>query len=72
MIIKLNEALKTFRKERGWTLDEMAEKLYVTRQAVYYYESGRTRPNIDCFRLYLEAGLKYDLKTEEYTSYEIE
>lgn len=35
------------RKQSGMTQDELAEKLFVTRQTVSGWENGRTQPNLD-------------------------
>ena len=39
--------IKELRQGRGLTQDELAEKLFVSRQTVSNYELGRTRPDID-------------------------
>ena len=49
---KISENIKVLRLSRGWTQQQLAEQLHVTRQAVSHYESGRTQPDIDtCRRL---------------------
>ena len=49
---KIGENIKVLRLSRGWTQQQLAEQLHVTRQAVSHYESGRTQPDIDtCRRL---------------------
>ena len=45
------EIIKRLRQSNGLTQDEMAEKLYVTRQAVSRWENGDTLPNIDTLRI---------------------
>ena len=47
----VNEALKDLRVSRGLTQEEMAGKLFVTRQAVSRWENGETTPNIDTLKL---------------------
>ena len=37
--------VKTFRQERGWSQDQLAELIGVRRQAIYDIESGRYLPN---------------------------
>ena len=46
-----SEILKELRTKRGITQDEMAEKLFVTRQAVSRWENGETTPNVDTLKL---------------------
>lgn len=45
------EIIKKLRQSNGLTQDEMAEKLFVTRQAVSRWENGETLPNIDTLRI---------------------
>lgn len=56
----LPERLAELRKENGWTLADLAEKLEVTRQTCGNYESGSRRPDADiivqiCKRLNVSA-----------------
>ncbi|MCL2438394.1 MAG: helix-turn-helix domain-containing protein [Coriobacteriia bacterium] len=44
-------ALAQFRKNLDLTQDELAEKLFVTRQAISRWETGETTPSIDTLRL---------------------
>lgn len=43
----IGKNIKTLREKRNITQEELAEKLFVTRQTVSNYETGRTRPDID-------------------------
>lgn len=45
------KALSDLRAKHGLTQDEMAEKLFVTRQAVSRWENGKTTPNVDTLKL---------------------
>ena len=45
--VRTNEVLKRLRVEKQMTQDEMAEKLFVTRQAVSRWETGETTPNVE-------------------------
>ena len=47
----LPETLTRIRKHRGLTQAELAQKLYVTRQAVSRWETGETTPGIDMVKL---------------------
>ena len=39
--------LNTLRKQRGYSQEEVAEKIGVSRQAVAKWESGETMPDLD-------------------------
>ena len=39
--------IRTIRIQLGITQEELAERLYITRQAISSYETGRTRPDVD-------------------------
>lgn len=49
--METKEALAKLRKSNGLTQDEMAERLFVTRQAVSRWETGSTTPNIETLKL---------------------
>lgn len=46
-----NEILKNIRTKYNLTQNEMAEKLFVTRQAISRWENGETIPNTDTLKL---------------------
>ena len=46
-MIRLGENLRKYRKQKGLTQDELAEKLYVTRQAVSNWENGKNQPDLE-------------------------
>lgn len=52
--------IKTLRKRAGLTQDDLAEKLYVTRQAVSNWENNKTQPDIDTL-LSLSKALNCDI-----------
>ncbi len=54
--------IKKFREEKKLTQDALAEKLFVTRQAVSSWECGKTEPDIETLKKISEA---LDLSTEE-------
>ena len=49
--MKFADRLKELRKENGWTQDELAEKLGISRSAVGMYEQGRREPDFEMLDL---------------------
>lgn len=49
--MQTKDVLLTLRTQHGLSQDEVAEKVYVTRQAVSRWETGETTPNIDTLKL---------------------
>ena len=47
----VKDVLAELRKERGFTQEELAAKLFVTRQAVSRWETGDTTPSVDMCKL---------------------
>lgn len=47
----LKDVLAQTRKEKGLTQEELARKVFVTRQAVSRWETGETTPSIDMTKL---------------------
>ena len=47
----IKDVIATIRKEAGIMQEEMARRLYVTRQAVSRWEQGETTPGIDMVKL---------------------
>lgn len=43
----LQEKIIKLRKKNGWSQEELADKLYVTRQAVSKWESGQSLPDVE-------------------------
>lgn len=43
----ISKNIKRLRKENKLTQDALAEKLFVTRQTVSYWETGRNQPTLD-------------------------
>ena len=48
--MEFNEKLQELRKKKGFTQEELAEKLYVSRTAISKWESGRGYPNIESLK----------------------
>lgn len=49
--MQTKDVLLALRTQRGLSQDELAEKVYVTRQAVSRWETGETTPNTDTLKL---------------------
>lgn len=49
--VAMKDTITRIRTEQGLTQEEMARKLYVTRQAVSRWETGETSPGIDMVKL---------------------
>lgn len=47
----MKDTIAAIRKEAGLTQEEMARRLYVTRQAISRWEQGTTEPGIDMLKL---------------------
>ena len=43
----IGKNIRTIREQKNLTQDQLAEQLFVTRQTVSNYETGRSRPDID-------------------------
>ena len=48
--MEFNEKLQMLRKQKSYTQEELAERLFVSRTAVSKWESGRGYPNIDSLK----------------------
>ena len=51
----LKDVLAHTRKEKGLTQEELARKVFVTRQAVSRWETGETQPNTETLKLLSRA-----------------
>ena len=49
--METKNVLLALRTEKGLSQDELAEKLFVTRQAVSRWENGETTPNVETLKL---------------------
>ena len=45
--MKLAEKIMALRKQRGWSQEELAQQLSVSRQSVSKWESGASAPDLD-------------------------
>ena len=57
------DILRQLRVQKGLSQDELAEKLYVTRQAVSRWETGETTPNVETLKL---LSRFFDVSNEDY------
>ena len=49
--METKDVIYELRTKRGLSQEELAEKVFVTRQAVSRWETGETIPNIDTLKL---------------------
>ena len=49
--METKDILKSLREKQGLTQDELAERVFVTRQAVSRWETGETQPNTETLKL---------------------
>ena len=62
---EIGENIRVLRLSRGWTQQELAAQLHMTRQAVGHYESGRTVPDVEtCRRLAEVFGVELEVLLE--------
>ena len=45
--MKFSDKIMTLRKRKGWSQEELANQLDVSRQAIYKWESGLTTPELE-------------------------
>ena len=57
--MKLAEKIMTLRKQRGWSQEELAQQLFVSRQSVSKWESGASVPDLDKI---LKKSIRIDRK----------
>ena len=63
-----SEKISALRKQKGWSQEELAEKLMVTRQAVSHWDSAQSMPDLDKLVQLSEAlgvSTDYLLKDEQ-------
>ena len=60
--MKTKDVIYELRTQHGLSQDELAEKLFVTRQAVSRWENGETVPNTETLKL-LSALFKVSINT---------
>ena len=50
IVMETKDAIRAFRTKKGLSQDELAEKVFVTRQAVSRWETGETLPSTDTLK----------------------
>lgn len=75
MNMKFSENLIKLRKEKNWSQEQLAEKLNVTRQTIYKWESGQSYPEMDrlieiseIFKISVDDLIKSGINTEQISS----
>ena len=63
--MEFNEKLRTLRKQKGLTQEELAKALFVSRTAVSKWESGRGYPSVDMLKRIAE---EFSLSVDELLS----
>lgn len=64
--MKLEEKIVLLRKQKGWSQEELAEQLDVSRQAVSKWESGQATPDVDkILKLSQIFGVSTDMLLKE-------
>ncbi len=58
----ISKNIKALRTERGWTQQEMADMLFVTRQTVSNWENGKALPDVETL---LQIAEKLDIDVNE-------
>ena len=53
--MRIGENIKTIRQSKNMTQEELAAKIYTTRQTVSNYEKGRSDPNLETIERIAEA-----------------
>ena len=73
--MKFSENLVKLRKEKNWSQEYLAEKLNVTRQTIYKWETGQSYPEMDrlieiseIFKLSVDDLIKTGIKPEHINS----
>jgi len=54
--METKDVILELRNRAGLSQDELAERVYVTRQAVSRWENGETTPNIETLRIWRKSG----------------
>ena len=59
---KVNSMIRLLRAEKGFSQEQLAEQLHVTRQAVSNWETGKTQPDIETLTRMAEL---FDVSVEQ-------
>ena len=58
--METKDIILELRNKAGLSQDELAEKVFVTRQAVSRWENGETTPNIETLKLLIQKQYLID------------
>ena len=61
-LFMIGKKLRELRKERGWTQEELGERLHIHRSTVSYWETGFTDPPLEMVRA---LALLYGVSAEK-------
>ena len=62
---EVEKHIKEIRKEKNLTQDDLAERLYCTRQTISNYENGKSEPNMKAKKAIRDFCIKNGLKFED-------
>ena len=62
---EVGKNIKKIRKEKNLTQDDLAERLYCTRQTISNYENGKSEPNMKAKKAIRDFCIKNGLKFED-------
>jgi transcriptional regulator with XRE-family HTH domain len=62
-MLRINEIINALRKQRGWTMDRLSAKSYVSRTHISNIENGRIGPSLATAEALLEA-MGYELTVQ--------
>ena len=66
--MELSQKITYLRKQKGWSQEQLATKLEVSRQAVYKWEAGISQPEIDKLK---KIAKLFEVSFDELLDYEI-
>ena len=58
----LSQNIRKYREQKSMSQEELAQKLYVTRQTISNYENGKTEPDLDRIE---EMAVLFDVDVQE-------
>ena len=67
--MKLKEMIKVNRQKKGWSQDDLAKQLNISRQAISKWETGESQPDVDKLLVMSEI---FDITLDELIKGEIQ